>query len=49
MSRPHLNCSTDSGTFINSGPGMGYPPKIFVGSDMDDNLSAPHSRFRGLL
>ena len=36
-SRPYLKCSTDSGTFINSGP-MGYPPKTFGGSDMHDDL-----------
>ena len=31
----------DSDTFINSGQGMGYPPKIFVGSDMDEDIP-PH-------
>ena len=36
----HLNCSTDSGTFINNGQGMGYPPKTFIGSDMDEDI--PH-------
>ena len=39
--KPHLNCSTDSGTFINSGQGIGYPPKTFLGSDTDDDLP-PH-------
>ena len=37
----HLNCSTDSGTFINSGQGMGYPPKTFIGSDTDEDIP-PH-------
>ena len=37
----HLNASTESGTFINSGQGMGYPPKIFVDSDSNDNIP-PH-------
>ena len=36
--KSHLNASTDSGTFINSGQGMGYPPKIFVGSDTDKDI-----------
>ena len=39
--KPHLNCLTDSGTFINSGQGMGYPPKIFVGSDTEEDIP-PH-------
>ena len=39
--KPHLNCSTDSGTFINSHHGMGYPPKTFIGSDMDEDIP-PH-------
>ena len=33
-----MNASTDLGTFINSGQGMGYPPKIFVGSDTEDDI-----------
>ena len=33
--------STDSGTFINSGQGMGYPPKTFIASDMDKDVP-PH-------
>ena len=37
----HLNVSTESGTFINSGHRMGYPPKIFVDSDSDDDIP-PH-------
>ena len=41
ISRPHLNCSTDSGTFINCGQGWGFLIKTFVGSDMDDDL-LPH-------
>ena len=39
--KPHLNCSMDSGTFINSGQGMGYPPKVFVGSDTNKDIT-PH-------
>ena len=39
--KPHLNCSMDSGTFINSGQGMGYFPKTFTGSDMDKDIP-PH-------
>ena len=31
----------DSGTFINSGQGMGYPPKTFIGSDTDEDIP-PH-------
>ena len=34
-------CSMDSGTFINSGQGMGYPPKTFIASDMDEDIQ-PH-------
>ena len=30
-------CSTDSGTFINNGQGMRYPPKTFIGSDTDED------------
>ena len=33
--------SMDSGTFINSGQGMGYPPKTFIASDMDKDIP-PH-------
>ena len=32
------HCSMDSGTFINNGEGMGYPPKTFIGSDMDKDI-----------
>ena len=39
----HLNCSTDSGTFINNGQGMGNPPKTFIGSDTDKDIP-PHIR-----
>ena len=39
--KPHLNCSTNSGTFIHSGQGMGYPPKIFVDSDSESDIP-PH-------
>ena len=40
---PHVrDCSTDSGTFITSGQGMGYPPKIFYAdSDLDVEIH-PH-------
>ena len=40
-SESHLNASGESGTFINSGHRMGYPPKIFVDSDSDDDI-LPH-------
>ena len=33
--------STDSVTFINSSQGMGYPPKTFIASDMDEDIP-PH-------
>ena len=39
--KPCLNCSTDSGTFIHSGQGMGYPPKTFIDSDSDGEIP-PH-------
>ena len=41
IGKSHLNASIDSGTFINSGQGMGYPPKIFEGSDTDEDIP-PH-------
>ena len=47
--KSHLNASTDSGTFINCGQGMGYPPKIFVGSHTDKDIPPPHSNYRKLL
>ena len=31
----------NTGTFINSGQGMGYPPKTFIGSDTDEDIP-PH-------
>ena len=34
--------STDSGTFINSGQGMGYTPKTFMASDTDKDVP-PHT------
>ena len=37
----HLNASTDSGTFINSSQGMGFPPKVFIDSDTDQDIP-PH-------
>ena len=36
-----FNCSTDSGTFILNGQGMGYPPKHFIDSDSDGDIP-PH-------
>ena len=42
---PHNLVSTDSGTFITSGYGMGYPPKIFtsyVDSDTNIETTSPH-------
>ena len=41
MGVSHLNASTDSGTFINSGQGMGFLPKIFIDSDTDQDIP-PH-------
>ena len=41
MSNSHLNASSDSGTFINNGQGLGYPPKIFIDSNTDKEFS-PH-------
>ena len=38
---PHFNCSTDSGTFITSAQGMGYPPKTFIDSNSDGDI-LPH-------
>ena len=37
----HLNASTDLGTFINSSQGMGFPPKVFIDSDTDQDIP-PH-------
>ena len=37
----HLNVSSDSGTLINSGQGLGFPPKVFIGSDTDQDFP-PH-------
>ena len=41
ISDSHLNVSTDSGTFINSSQGMGFPPKVFIDSDSDQDIP-PH-------
>ena len=41
LSDSHLNASLDSGTFINHGQGLGYPPKIFIDSNMDQEFP-PH-------
>ena len=38
MSDSHLNASSDSGTFIIIGQGLGFPPKIFIDSDMDQEF-----------
>ena len=37
----HLNVSSDSATFINSGQGMGFPPEVFIDSDTDQDIP-PH-------
>ena len=34
----HLNVSSDSGTFINSSQWMGFPPKVFIDSDTDQDI-----------
>ena len=41
MGDSHLNASMDSGTFINSGQGMGFPPKVFIDSNSDQDIP-PH-------
>ena len=41
LSNSHLNISSDSSTFINQGQGLGYPPKIFLDSDSDQEFP-PH-------
>ena len=41
LSNSHLNLSSDSSTFINQGQGLGYPPKIFLDSDSDQEFP-PH-------
>ena len=41
MGDSHLNVSSDSGTFINSGQGLGFPPKIFIDRDTDQEFP-PH-------
>ena len=38
LSNSHLNISSDSSTFINQGQGFGYPPKIFLDSDSDQEF-----------
>ena len=35
----HLNVSSDSGTFINSGQGLGFPHKVFIDSDTDQDFT----------
>ena len=37
----HLNVSSDSGTFINCGQGLGFPPKVFTDSNTDQDFP-PH-------
>ena len=41
LSNSHLNLSSDSSTFINQGQGLGYPSKIFLDSDTDQEFP-PH-------
>ena len=41
LSDSHLNASLDSGTFINHGQGLGYPPNIFIDSGTDQEFP-PH-------
>ena len=41
MGNSHLNVSSYSGTFINSSQGMGFPPKVFIDSDTDQDIP-PH-------
>ena len=41
MGDSHLNVSSDSGTFINSGQGLGFPSKVFIDSDTDPDYP-PH-------
>ena len=41
LSDSHLNILSDSSTFINQGQGLGYPPKIFLDSDSEQEFP-PH-------
>ena len=41
LSDSHLNISSDSSTLINHGQGLGYPPKIFIDIDSDQEFP-PH-------
>ena len=43
------NTSTDSGTFITSGQGMGYPTKIFYADSDSYRHSPAFSQLRGIL
>ena len=38
LSDSHLKISSDSSMFINQGQGLGYPPKIILDSDYDQEL-----------
>ena len=38
LSDSHLNISSDSSIFINQGQGLGYPPKMFLDSDSDQEF-----------
>ena len=38
LSDSHLNLSSDSSIFINQGQGLGYPPKIFLDNDSDQEF-----------
>ena len=41
LSDSHLNISSDSSIFINGGQGLGYPPKVFIDSNSDQEFP-PH-------
>ena len=41
MDNSHLNVSSDSGTFINSGQELGFPPKVPIDSNTDQDFP-PH-------
>ena len=38
LSDSHLNISSDSSTSINHGQGLGYPPKVFIDSNSDQEF-----------
>ena len=45
----HLKISSDSSMFINQGQGLGYPTKIFLDSDSDQEFPPTYSHTTGLL